>query len=102
MCRCEFERDAAACLSRRMTPTPEEARGAYLASRHPCDSCVIGTRRAREDAERRAVERMRALGFPPIHPLDARVSPGTCFSDSDGRRQTETRSRSSARRISPA
>ena len=66
MCRCEFEFDAAGCLSRRTTPTPEEARGAYLASKHPCDYCVIGSRRAREDAERRAAERMRALGVPPV------------------------------------
>lgn len=73
MCRCEFELDAAACLSRRTTPTPEEARGAYLASRHPCDSCVIGTRRAREDAARRAVERAQAIGFaPPNPPVAAR------------------------------
>lgn len=65
MGRCEFELDAAACLGRRTTPTREEARGAYLASRHPCDACVIGTRRAREDAARRAVEWTRALGIPP-------------------------------------
>ena len=59
MCRCEYELDTAACLGRRSTPTREEARGAFLASRHPCDSCVIGSRRAREDAERRISERMR-------------------------------------------
>lgn len=73
MCRCEYERDATACLSRRTTPTPEEARGAYLASKHPCDSCVIGTRRAREDAERRAVAQTLALPLPPISAAPHRV-----------------------------
>jgi hypothetical protein len=60
MSQCDYELDKAACLGRRKTPTPEEARGAFVASRHPCDSCVIGSRRAREDAERRASERMQA------------------------------------------
>src|SRR5512134_514706 len=77
MCRCEFERDAAACLSRRTTPTAEEARGAYLASRHPCDSCVIGSRRAREDAERRAAEQAQDLGVTHPYPPAARLSPRT-------------------------
>jgi hypothetical protein len=60
MSQCDYERDAIACLGRRTTPTPEEERGAFVASRHPCDSCVIGSRRAREDAARRASERMQA------------------------------------------
>lgn len=77
MCRCDFERDAAACLDRRRTPTPEEARGAFLASRHPCDSCVIGSRRAREDAERRAKEPLRDPRLPHSRPSDVSLKSTT-------------------------
>lgn len=77
MYRCEFELDAVACLGRRTTPTPEEARGAYVTSKHPCDYCVTGTRRAREDAERRGAERMRVLCLQPSHPADVSLSPST-------------------------
>jgi hypothetical protein len=54
MNQCRFAHDVAACLRRRATPTREEARGNLLTSRHPCDCCTIGTRRAREEAMRRA------------------------------------------------
>jgi hypothetical protein len=63
MGQCRYERNTAACLDRRTTPTREEARGAFLASRHPCDACAVGSRRAREDAERLASERMKVAAI---------------------------------------
>jgi hypothetical protein len=77
MYRCKYELDPAACLGRRKTPTPEEARGAFLASRHPCDSCGIGSRRAREEAEKRAMERMQAPCATRSHPAEVSVRPST-------------------------
>lgn len=60
MHQCGFERDVAACLRRRTTPTREEARGVLLPSAHPCDCCTIGTGRAREEAMQRSAR------FDPI------------------------------------